>query len=89
MSDRVLTNRCAGFMCAAAAFLTSSMLASEMCAIVASSSCTLLTVPGPRMIWYCPPAVNDPATASIFSTAFLSALVSSTSTSRSRVAQWA
>ena len=89
MSESVFTARCAGFMCAAAAFLTSSMEASWMLVSLASSSCTLLTVPGPRMIWYCPPAVNDPATASIFSTAFLSALVSSTSTSRRRVAQWA
>ncbi len=89
MSESVLTARWAGFMCAAAAFLTSSMLASWMWVSAAISSCTLLTVPGPRMIWYWPPAVNDPATASIFSTAFLSALVSSTSTSLRRVAQWA
>ena len=89
MSESSFTPRCTGFIFWAAAFLTSSMLASLTWAILPSSSCTCCTVPGPRMIWYCPPAVNDPATSGIFSTAFLSAFASSTSTSRSRVAQWA
>ena len=77
-----------GFFAAAAA-LTSSLVASDTPVIFRNSSYTLLTVPVPMMICSCPLDSKTPLTPSTFSSFALSTLLLSTVTRRRRVAQCA
>ncbi|CAC6980946.1 Uncharacterised protein [Staphylococcus aureus] len=89
ISESIFTNRCTGFIFLADCALTSEVVDASFPVNFSSSLNTLLTVPDPIIIWYCPPVENVPLTTSILFSASSFTKLSSFKTNRSLVAQCA